>query len=104
MGRVAATSIDKYLGGDGEIEQKYIEDEEEDPFIGREDGFAEKKRAKSAKLAVEKRFPGFPLVELGLTEEAAVKEAKRCLRCQLRLHIDQPPLPPKKKEKPSIKK
>ena len=104
MGRVAATSIDKYLGGDGEIEQKYIEDEEEDPFIGREDGFAEKKRAKSAKLAVEKRFPGFPLVEFGLTEEAAVKEAKRCLRCQLRLHIDQPPLPPKKKEKTSIKK
>lgn len=104
MGRVAASSIDIYLGGDGGIEQKFIEDETENPFIGREEGFADRKRSENEKISVETRIPGFPLVEVCLTEKDAVGEAERCLRCQLRLCLVKPPLPPEKKEKSSSKK
>lgn len=34
-------------------------------------------------LALEERTEGFKEVELGFTEEMAIKEAKRCLRCDL---------------------
>jgi hypothetical protein len=34
-------------------------------------------------LALEERTAGFKEVELGFTEEMAIKEAKRCLRCDL---------------------
>jgi len=95
-GRISASSIDKYLGGDGVIEQKYIPDEEENPFLGREEGFADKKRVKTKKLDAGKRVCGFPQVEYCICEKDAVKEAERCLKCQLRLCIAKPPLPPKK--------
>jgi len=104
MGRVAASSIDMYLGGNGEIEQKYIDDEKENPFIGRQDGFANSDRAENTKLSIEKRIPGFPLVEACLMEKDAVNEAQRCLRCQLRLCIDAPLLPPEKKKSAVHKK
>ncbi|MFH1013177.1 MAG: FAD-dependent oxidoreductase [Thermoplasmatota archaeon] len=103
MGRVAASSIDTFLGGNGEIEQKYIEDEVENPFIGRNEGFADRKRVENVKLASTQRIPGFPLVEACLTEKDAVSEAERCLRCQLRLCIDQPPCPPEKGKKATTK-
>ena len=47
-------------------------------------------------LPVEQRLTGFADVELGFAEEAAVEEAKRCLRCDLRLQISPMPLPPEK--------
>ncbi|MDP8234077.1 MAG: FAD-dependent oxidoreductase [Candidatus Saelkia tenebricola] len=95
-GRCVARSIDKYLGGEGEIEQKFIPDEEESGCLGREDGFAERKRVTMDTLAVKKRISGFSQVECGFDEEKALKEAKRCLRCQLRLTISKASLPPKK--------
>jgi hypothetical protein len=36
-------------------------------------------------LALEERSEGFKEVELGFTEEMAIREAKRCLRCDLEL-------------------
>lgn len=36
-------------------------------------------------LDLEERTEGFKEVELGFTEEMAIKEAKRCLRCDLEL-------------------
>lgn len=95
-GRIAASSIDKYLGGTGEIDYKLIPDEEEDPYLGREEEFTKLKRVKNKKLEVEKRFQGFPQVEFCLNEDEAVFEAKRCLKCQLRLNIAKPPMPPEK--------
>ncbi len=94
-GRKAAISIDKYLGGKGQIEQKFIPEEPEALCLGREEGFAYRKRAKMPTLQLLKRLRGFSAVECGFTEEQAVKEAGRCLRCQLRLKISQAPLPPK---------
>ena len=102
-GRIAASSIDKYLGGNGEIEQKLIPDEEENPYIGREEGFADKKRAKNKKIPVKKRISDFHQVKFRLDEKTAIEEAKRCLKCQLRLKISKAPLPPIKSNLKSIK-
>ncbi|MCD4824402.1 MAG: FAD-dependent oxidoreductase [Phycisphaerae bacterium] len=95
-GRVAATAIDKYLDGDGDIDQKYIPDEQDEPYIGRVEGFAEKDRLAIPELEPAQRTKSFCQVELGYDEQAAVAEASRCLRCQLRLGITTPPLPPEK--------
>jgi len=97
-GKNAASSIDKYLGGSGEIEQKYIFNEEENPYIGREEGFAYKRRARNKKMSVKKRLHGFPQIEFCLDEKTAIEEAKRCLKCQLRLKISKAPLPPNLKK------
>lgn len=94
-GRKAAISIDKYLGGKGQIDQKFIPEEEEDPCLGSDEEFACRKRAKVTFLPVSKRLHGFSQVEYGFDEKTALEEAKRCLRCQLRLKISQVPLPPK---------
>jgi NADPH-dependent glutamate synthase beta subunit-like oxidoreductase len=94
-GRKAAISIDKYLGGKGQIEQKFVPEEPEAPCLGREEGFAYRKRVEIPTLPLVKRLRGFSAVECGFTEGKAVKEAERCLKCQLRLKISQAPLPPK---------
>lgn len=69
-GREAAENIDKYLGGDGVIDEVLFEREALSPQIGVIEGFAGKKR--SCALA-------------GVC--AAKKEASRCLQCDLRLQI-----------------
>jgi NADPH-dependent glutamate synthase beta subunit-like oxidoreductase len=93
-GRKAASSIDKYLGGSGEIYEELVAREEEPPCLGKEEQFAYKKRDKIPVLPLEKRLKGFPEVEDCLSKYAAMDEAKRCLRCQLRLKISSVPLPP----------
>lgn len=98
-GRLAAISIDKYLGGDGSIDQILYPEDEADPYICREEGFADRKRAEITKIPVKERTSGFKQVEKCVCEEDAVKEAERCLKCQLRLQIKKPPLPPTKKDK-----
>ncbi len=98
-GRLAAKSIDKYLGGDGIIDQQLYPDDEADPCIGRDEGFPDRKRAEITKISVKERVPGFKQVEQCLCEDEAAKEAQRCLKCQLRLQIKKPPLPPEKKKK-----
>jgi NADH-quinone oxidoreductase subunit F len=79
-GRQAAISIDKYLGGKGEIDEILAPPEEvvaplEEPVEGR--------RIQVPALPVAKRLKGFSQVELRLSEEMAIKEAKRCLMCDL---------------------
>ena len=93
-GRKAAISIDRYLGGKGQIDQEFVPEEEEVPYLGREEGFAYRRRAKIPTLPVEERVRNFAQVEYGFDEKTAVEEAKRCLRCQLRLKISRAPLPP----------
>jgi len=86
-GRKAAVSIDKYLGGKGEIEQAFVPAEEENPWIGREAGFAYNKRVETTLLSPDKRETGFSQVECSLDEKKSVEEAERCLKCQIRLTI-----------------
>jgi len=96
FGREAAINIDQYLGGNGNIEETLVPSEKPNPQLGREEGFANKRRAEMPSLPVEKRRGNFAEIELGFDEKTAVEEAKRCLRCDLRLQISQPMLPPEK--------
>ena len=79
-GRRAAVSMDKYLGGSGVIDETLVPAEEEElPEIEEE----EKPRISIPSLPLCDRLNNFAEVELSLGEEAAVEEARRCLRCDL---------------------
>lgn len=93
-GRKAAIAIDMYLGGEEEIDKPLIPFEEESPCIGRINDFYVLNREKTNKISVEKRYNCFEEVDLGFKQEAAINEAKRCLRCNYRMQISPPFLPP----------
>ncbi|MEW6623350.1 MAG: FAD-dependent oxidoreductase [Bacillota bacterium] len=76
-GKKAAAAIDKYLGGDGEVVDKYLGERSRFPEIA-EDGTV---REEAVHLDAQARISSFAEVELGLSEEAARKEAARCLHC-----------------------
>ncbi|MDD4986353.1 MAG: FAD-dependent oxidoreductase, partial [Dehalococcoidales bacterium] len=78
-GRQAAISIDRYLGGSGDIEEKLASPEVITPFTQEE---GERRRLPMCMLSNDKR-KGFALVELGYDRAGAAEEAKRCLRCDL---------------------
>ncbi len=86
-GRKAASSIDRYLGGDGVIDETLIVREAESGWLGRDEEFADKRRGRMPCLTIEQRRGNFSEVELGFTDEMAIEEAGRCLRCELRLQI-----------------
>jgi len=85
-GRIAASSIDKFLGGEGDIEERLVEDRPS-MWMGRIEGFASLPRLKPRHLPPEERKHNFEEVEMGFTEEEAVAEATRCLRCDLRFYL-----------------
>lgn len=96
-GRKAASSIDRYLGGDGIIDKDgYSFEVGNELFIGQEDGFSCLECAPAPVIDVNERKSGFSPVEQTFEEEIARKEAHRCLKCDLRLHLQQNPLPPEK--------
>jgi formate dehydrogenase beta subunit len=95
-GRKAAIAIDKYLGGSGNITIKLAPPEKPNPWLGREEKFAYGQRVEMPTRPVEERRGNFAEVELGLNRKQATEEAKRCLRCDLRLQIASPVLPPEK--------
>lgn len=84
-GKQAAESIDKFLRGESlqreynvtrpsvYIEPVELTDEEIDSAT----------RGKMPQLTVEERVKNFKEVDKGFTEEIAVREARRCLRCDL---------------------
>jgi NADH-quinone oxidoreductase subunit F len=80
-GRQAAISIDKYLGGSGAIDETLASPEEVEILPEIEEG--EKHRISIPTLTLNERLGSFAEVELGLGEEMAIEEAKRCLRCDL---------------------
>jgi thioredoxin reductase len=96
LGRNAASSIDSYLGGEGNIEVSLIEPEEPNPWLGRKEGFADLKRAIMPTLPLKERICGFDEIELGFDEELAKTEADRCLQCDLRLRISPVVMPPER--------
>jgi NADPH-dependent glutamate synthase beta subunit-like oxidoreductase len=76
-GRKAASSMDKFLGGKG-IEERTSGFDLPSTWLGREEGFAFWDRVPPQ------------------DEQKATIEAKRCLRCDLRLQISPPKLPPER--------
>jgi len=93
-GRKAASSIDRALGGTGDIEEILFERDVPEQNLGRDEGFSSWRRENVPELAVEARHQGFQEVYLGFETEQALREAKRCLQCDLRLHMGHNPSPP----------
>ncbi len=85
--RAAVVSIDKYLGGDGDIEETLAPEQPRDPVLGKEDGFGTLPRREADVLAPDVRCHCFDQMDLGLSDENAQAEAARCLQCDLRLDI-----------------
>lgn len=84
-GKYAAESIEKYLEGKSLTRHYsinrpsiYIE-----PVELSEEEIAKAKRPKMPKLTIKTREKNFKEVELGLTKEKSIIEARRCLRCEL---------------------
>ncbi|TET56833.1 hypothetical protein E3J51_04275 [Candidatus Bathyarchaeota archaeon] len=94
MGRKAAASIDKLLGGDGNIDEYLVDKERPNAWLGQGENFADKTRVTMPYLTIEERCTNFSLIELGYSNKEATEEAKRCLQCDLRLQIKASPLPP----------
>jgi hypothetical protein len=86
-GRLAAASIDRTLGGSGDIDEVLFPRSNPDPFLGRDEGFASFPRENIPELDVETRIKGFQEIAVGYSAETAVKEAARCLQCDLRFVI-----------------
>ena len=96
-GRTAASSIDKYLGGDGVIDEILTSEREIGMCAGiTAEGFAGMKRVVMPFLPAGKVTGNFIEVETGLPEDGTIAEGKRCLQCGIRMHISPAPIPPVK--------
>lgn len=86
-GRECAATIDRYLGGDGDISEVLLEREKNDPYIGSCPGFGEQKRCHPQVKEAAHRIDNFDPYEQPFDAESAKCEASRCLQCDLRLDI-----------------
>jgi len=84
-GRQAATSIDKYLGGEGMIDENLVAYEEGILPVGFQ---PIGERTVPPSLPVAERLSTFDEVEFNFSEDMAIREANRCLRCDLPIIID----------------
>jgi len=78
-GRKAAQSIDRYLGGRGDITEQLVPAEE--AMVWLEEVPTREKLATISYLAPQARIDGLSEVEQGMNWETAVAEAQRCLQC-----------------------
>jgi len=95
-GRRAASSIDRALGGNGNIEEVLFERGDPSPCLGREEGFASRPREAVPETDLAHRHQGFQEVSLGYGPDQAQSEARRCLQCDLRLTMGRNPAPPER--------
>jgi len=95
-GREAAFAVDRYLGGLGALEDRFVDVKEPNPWLGKVEKFGYKGSVQMPSLPIENRKKNFAEVELGYDEKMAREEASRCLRCDLRLLIQEAPEPPEK--------
>ncbi len=86
-GRQAAISIDRYLGGTGDIDEILAPVVEGVPKVGRIANFAQRKRSEIPCLPVEERKRSFAQVEQGFGDDAGSEEAMRCMCCDLRFKV-----------------
>jgi NADPH-dependent glutamate synthase beta subunit-like oxidoreductase len=92
-GRYAASSIDSYLGGDGNIEEELIPKDPKMFIPGTAEDFAVKIRLEETMLSPDQRLC-YDEMCLGYQGDAAGSEATRCLCCNLRLELPEVILPP----------
>lgn len=86
-GRDAASQIDIYLGGDGDISEVLAPEQKADPVIGREEGFGYLASAGKKILPAKDRQDNFNQYDFGICDGDICGETSRCLQCDLRLQI-----------------
>ena len=86
-GRRTAMVVDRYLGGDGDIEEVLAPVQAPDAWLGPDEQFARHDRCAKYCIGVEERLAGFCCLTQTLDEEEAAKESYRCLQCDLRMRI-----------------
>jgi NADPH-dependent glutamate synthase beta subunit-like oxidoreductase len=91
-GREAASAIDRYLGGDGDISAELLDPEEPEPELGKAPAEFYTNATLPKFTAPEERKVTFEPFECPYTEDEAKCEASRCLQCDLRLKITRPRL------------
>lgn len=74
-GRLAASAIDIDLGGNGDISETLVAQEIPDSYLGKDETFLVKPREEAHGC---------------FTDDAACREAGRCLQCDLRLQLERP--------------
>ncbi|MCF0133607.1 MAG: FAD-dependent oxidoreductase [Blautia sp.] len=89
-GRQAASQIDKFLGGDGDITDVLAPEQNPNPFIGRVEGFGYQARKTHVVDDAASRQDNFNLFDHGISDSEICAEASRCLQCDLRLQISRP--------------
>lgn len=85
-GRECAELMDKYLGGDGNIDEVLV-DRTLNPEIGTIEDFSKLPREELGIRGAEDRKKDFAPIFTGFTCEQGQCEAKRCLQCDLRVPI-----------------
>ena len=91
-GREAASEIDRYLGGDGDITEKLAPEQNPDAWIGHYEGFGKLQRKEPEIDSAESRQDNFRLFDHGISDCSICGEAERCLQCDLALRISRPRL------------
>lgn len=89
-GKEAASQIDRYLGGDGDISEVLAPVGEKDSYIGKIPRFSELERKSVVVEPAEKRRDNFKIFDYGICESDICGEASRCLQCDLRMDISKP--------------
>ena len=86
-GRKVAVIIDRFLEGDGRIDEKFAPASEPQKYFGTAEGFAAMIRKEETCVLPEKRLLSFCKVINDMDEETARHESSRCLQCDTRLNI-----------------
>jgi NADPH-dependent glutamate synthase beta subunit-like oxidoreductase/NAD-dependent dihydropyrimidine dehydrogenase PreA subunit len=82
QGRLAAESIDKFLGGSGKIDQELAPPEQDVMVVDYQAG--DEKRVVMPCISLDERTCSFAAVEAGLSNDMAIREAERCRGCDAR--------------------
>lgn len=94
-GRVAASSMDKYLGGSGVIDEELTQERRIGTCAGvTAEEFHGMLRVKMPCIPTEQAVRSFAEVETGLPEDGTIAEGKRCFQCGFRAQIFPAPVPP----------
>jgi formate dehydrogenase beta subunit len=95
-GRKAASSIDKYLDGSGDIDEVLTDERKIGLCAGlTAENFPAQPRVKMPRLPLEQVAHDLSReVETGLPEDGAIAEGRRCFQCGFRSQISPAPRPP----------
>lgn len=85
--RQSVSEIDKYLGGDGNIDENLAPEQFANPCIGVNPDLAKTHRNEPNVTDIETRKTNFEPMDLGFDCSKASCEASRCLQCDLRVQI-----------------